>query len=139
MENILVTGGCGYIGSHVTLSLLEKGYDVTVLDSNINSSRSILKKIQILSSANKKTKIGKLSFSKVDIRNKFSLEKVFSENARKGKEFNAVIHLAGLKSVKESINYPEAYWDNNVNGSINLLNTMHKHNCFKLFARSTLI
>ena len=137
MENILVTGGCGYIGSHVTLSLLEKGYDVTVLDSNINSSRSILKKIQILSCANKKTKIGKLSFSKVDIRNKFSLEKVFSENARKGKEFNAVIHLAGLKSVKESINYPEAYWDNNVNGSINLLNTMHKHNCFKLVFSSS--
>ena len=47
MENILVTGGCGYIGSHVTLSLLKKGYNVSVFDSNINSSRSILKKIQI--------------------------------------------------------------------------------------------
>lgn len=137
MENILVTGGCGYIGSHVTLSLLKKGCNVSIFDSNINSSRNIIKKIQILSNEDKKTKTGKLSFYKGDIRNKFSLEKVFRENARKGNEFNAVIHLAGLKSVKESINYPEEYWDNNVNGSINLLNTMLKNNCFKIVFSSS--
>ena len=137
MENILVTGGCGFIGSHVTLRLLEKGYDVSIFDSNINSSRNIIKKIKILSDENKKVKTGNLSFYKGDIRNKSSLEKVFRENARKGNEFNAVIHLAGLKSVKESINFPEEYWDNNVNGSINLLNTMLKHNCLKLVFSSS--
>ena len=137
MENIFVTGGCGYIGSHVALSLLKKGYNVSIFDSNINSSRNIVKKIEILSYANKKIKIGKLSFYKGDIRNKFSLEKVFSENSRKGSEFNAVIHLAGLKSVKESINYPLEYWDNNVNGSINLFNTMLKYDCLNLVFSSS--
>ena len=137
MENILVTGGCGYIGSHVTLSLLKKGFNVSIIDSNVNSSRNILKKIEVLSYENKNLKIGKLSFYKGDMRNKHFLEKVFSKNLRKGNEFNAVIHLAGLKSVKESINYPKEYWDNNVNGSINLFNTMLKYNCFNLVFSSS--
>ena len=57
MENILVTGGCGYIGSHVTLSLLKKGFNVSIIDSNVNSSRNILKKIEVLSYENKHLKI----------------------------------------------------------------------------------
>ena len=137
MENILVTGGCGFIGSHVVLSLLKEGYNVSIIDSNVNSSKDVVKKIKILAKINSFKKTGKLSFFKGDIRNKLFLQKIFHENDRKGYKINAVIHLAGLKSVKESIKYPEKYKDNNVNGSLTLLNTMIKNECFNLVFSSS--
>ena len=77
MENILVTGGCGYIGSHVVLGLLKRGFKVTVLDSNINSSPLIIKKIRFLSSLDKNQFKNKFNFIKGDIRNKKLLEAIF--------------------------------------------------------------
>ena len=137
MKNILVTGGCGFIGSHVALSLLKKGYNVFVVDSNINSSVAIIKRIESLSKNNNDKKTGKILFFKGNIRNQKFLEEIFIKNARNGYNIDAVIHLAGLKSVRESIKYPNRYWDNNVNGSLTLLNTMIANDCFKLVFSSS--
>ena len=133
MENILVTGGCGFIGSHVALGLLEKGFKVTVIDSNINSSSTTIDKIKKIAS----NSFNSIEFIKGDIRNDIALENIFKEFIRKGSEIKAVIHLAGLKSVKESIKKPIEYWDNNVLGSLSLFRTMIKFKCFNIIFSSS--
>ena len=129
MTEILVTGGTGFIGSHTCLSLLKDGNKLTIIDSNINScTESIQRIIQI-------GKIQSLNFSKKitfingDIRDQKLLEKIFSDAIRNNKRINAVIHFAGLKAVNESVINPITYWDNNVNGSINLFRMMDKYDC----------
>ncbi len=129
MKNILVTGGCGYIGSHTVLSLLENGYFVYVFDSNVNSSSVVLKRILEILGKEKEILSENLKFYKGDIRFKENIEEVFSNAIKENRKINEVIHFAGLKSIEESIKFPFLYWDNNVVGTINLLNAMNKYDC----------
>jgi len=129
MKSILVTGGAGFIGSHTCLLLLEKGYIVFILDSFINSSEKSIKKISlILNKKGIKTE-GKIYLIKGDLRSIEDIEKVFQMSLKLNKEIESVIHFAGLKSVGESVVNPLNYWDNNVNGTLNLLKIMEKNNC----------
>ena len=137
LKSILVTGGCGYIGSHTILSLLENGYKVYVLDSNITSSSDVIKRLIEIISKKDKTKINNLRFFKGDIRNLTFLESIFVEAIKKNEKINGVIHFAGLKSIEESFKLPSTYWDNNVIGSINLLITMKKYNCCTIIFSSS--
>tara|TARA_S200000501_G_scaffold365136_1_gene398181 strand:+ start:1016 stop:2068 length:1053 start_codon:yes stop_codon:yes gene_type:complete len=129
MKSILVTGGCGYIGSHTVLSLLENGYFVYVFDSNVSSSRKVLKRFSEILSKENKILSKNLKFHKGDIRFVENIEEVFANAIKENNEIYEVIHFAGLKSIEESIKYPFLYWENNVVGTINLLNVMKKYDC----------
>ena len=113
-KKILVTGGSGYIGSHTTLALLEAGYNVVVLDNLSNSSEESLHRVGIL--------CGKApEFIRGDINDRALLDELFASH-----KISAVLHFAGLKSVGESVYEPLKYYENNVCGSITLLQAM-KH------------
>lgn len=109
---ILVTGGAGYIGSHTVLALLERGDDVIVIDNLSNSSKESLDRVAEL--AGKKP-----TLYVADILNKNVLKEIFSTHS-----ITDVIHFAGLKSVGESVKKPLEYYENNVVGSMVLLNEM---------------
>ena len=97
MFTVLVTGGLGFIGSHVCISLLESGYRIIIVDSLINSYESILDNIYSIS---KQSKLNPdISFSKLDINNRNDLENLFIKSINSGKRINAIFHFAGLKSV----------------------------------------
>ena len=106
---VLLTGGAGYIGSNVLLALRDSGYETLILDNFCNSSEERLRAFGKLLGSN-------LNYVKSDIRSIEELRKVFSQH-----EIESVIHLAGLKSVSESIDNPNLYYENNVIGSKNLL------------------
>ncbi len=126
---ILVTGGAGFIGSHTCLVLLEKGYEIVVIDSYVNSNNKSLERvIDILKSADQTVKFN-IKVINLDIRDQKKLDQLFCDSHNLRTPFNAVIHFAGLKSVKDSLIDPLLYWDVNVNGSINLLRVMNKYNC----------
>tara|TARA_Y100001978_G_scaffold17139_1_gene13183 strand:- start:162 stop:1217 length:1056 start_codon:yes stop_codon:yes gene_type:complete len=129
MKNILVTGGTGYIGTHTCLKLLESGYKLVIIDSNINSSSKSLEKIRIILSLSEVDFKKILVFKKGDIRNRDFLEDIFFEAKNKGDPIEGVIHFAGLKAVGESVQKPILYWDNNVSGSIKLFDVMSQFNC----------
>jgi len=122
---ILVTGGTGYIGSHTCVELLEKGFDVVVIDNLINSEASTIDKIQTITGK-------KIKFIKGDLLDRRFLDKVFSKH-----KFDAVIHFAGLKAVGESIEKPLLYYHNNIVGTINLLESMKAFNVKKLVFSSS--
>lgn len=125
MANILVTGGAGYIGSHTCVELLEAGHEVIVLDNLSNSSEESLKRVQELT--------GKaLKFIQGDIRNQNDLDQAFSSH-----QIDAVIHFAGLKAVGESQQIPLTYFDNNIAGSIQLVQAMERANVFNLVFSSS--
>ena len=128
-QSILVTGASGYIGSHTSLVLLEKGYEVYAFDSSINSSRKSLEKVEFIYSKRKQIKKNKLHYLNGDIRDHFALDKIFQLAIDNGSPIKSVIHFAGLKSVPESITNPIKYWDINVNGTINLIKVMEQNNC----------
>ncbi|MGI2028361.1 UDP-glucose 4-epimerase GalE [Endozoicomonas acroporae] len=111
-KKILVTGGAGYIGSHTCVELLNGGYEIIVLDNLSNSSEESLKRVQEITG---KT----LEFVKGDIRDYELLNSLFSNH-----EISSVIHFAGLKAVGESVSMPLAYYDNNVHGTLVLLEAM---------------
>ncbi len=113
--SILVTGGAGYIGSHTCLELLNGGHDVVVVDNLCNSNEQSLQRVQALTG---KT----LTFHSVDIRDDTALNDVFTAH-----DIQAVVHFAGLKAVGESTRIPRAYFDNNVTGTLKLLDAMDKH------------
>ena len=137
MDSVLVTGGCGYIGSHAVLSLLEKGFNVYVIDSYDNSSPLVISRIKKFFK-NKKFKLpNNLYLIKGDVRNITDLEKVFLKTQDKGDTINSVIHFAGLKAVEESLKYPLCYWDNNLVGTINLIKVMQKFDCKTLIFSSS--
>ena len=123
MHKLLITGGSGFIGSHTCLELLNKGYELYVLDSNINSFPNVLDKVKKI--ADNKN----LHFYKGDIRDRKILNKIFFDSKKIGIGIVGVIHFAGLKAVSKSIINPLEYWDSNVNGTINLLNVMEENNC----------
>ena len=129
MSIILATGGLGFIGSHICLEILDSGLDVLVVDSLINSSLDVINRIEKILSKKDKSKVGKLYFRKGDIRNYEFIESIFDEFLASKNPINSVIHLAGLKSISDSIIDPLNYWDVNVNGTLNLLSVMKKNNC----------
>ena len=123
--NVLVTGGAGYIGSHTCVELLNKGYDVTVIDNLCNSNPESLNRVQELT--------GKaLKFYEGDVRDEALLEKIFAENA-----IGCVIHFAGLKAVGESVSMPWKYYDNNLNSTLVLTKVMEKVGMKKLIFSSS--
>ena len=137
METILLTGGSGYIGSHLCLRLLEIGYRIVVLDSNVNSFRINLDRVKCLLKISHPNTINNLHFIKDDIRKEVVLENLFANYLTSNNPIEAVVHLAGLKSIEESSHNPLAYWETNVHGSINLLKVMQKYNCRKLLFSSS--
>jgi UDP-glucose 4-epimerase len=112
MKSILVTGGLGYIGSHTVTLLLNGENRVTILDNLSNSDPSVLDNIQRICGARPTIVNG-------DIRDEGLLDRIFNE-----RQYDAVIHFAGLKAVGESVNQPIKYFDYNVNGTLRLLNAM---------------
>jgi UDP-glucose 4-epimerase len=125
METILVTGGSGYIGSHTVLELLNKGYKVIVLDNLCNSSEESLNRVEKLTGK-------KVKFYKADIRDRAAMEQIFAEN-----KIDAVIHFAGLKAVGESCRIQLKYYENNIGGTVVLLEVMEKFNVKKIIFSSS--
>ena len=122
---ILVTGGSGYIGSHTVLELLEAGYDTVVLDNLCNSSEESLNRVEQITGK-------KVTFYKADIRDHAAMDKIFADEKPE-----AVIHFAGLKAVGESVQKPLMYYDNNIAGTVTLLNVMKEHGCKKIVFSSS--
>ena len=132
---VLLTGGSGFIGSHIALLLLERGFEVLILDSFINSSSNVIDRIRTY--LNNKDLNFKLETINGDIRDKNLLDTIFLDSIKSDKSIDIVIHLAGLKSVSESLINPIKYWDVNVLGTLNLLLTMKKYSCFSFVFSSS--
>lgn len=113
---ILVTGGAGYIGSHIVVELLNADYEVVVIDNLVNSYIEVLDRIKQITNKH-------FVFYEIDMCNEIELNRVFKNN-----DIEACIHLAGLKSVGDSVNDPLEYYRNNIGGTMNLLKLMKKHN-----------
>lgn len=109
---ILLTGGAGYIGSHTAVELLEAGFDVVVADNFSNSSPAVIARIEQITGK-------KVTVYAVDVADKDALEKVFANE-----HIDGVIHFAGLKAVGESVRIPLAYYRNNLDCTLTLLETM---------------
>lgn len=114
---ILVTGGAGYIGSHTCIELLQENYEIIVLDNFCNSSKESLKRVEHITGKS-------LTSIEGDVRCKETLKKVFDTYP-----ISAVIHFAGLKAVGESTEIPLDYYENNVSGSLSLLQVMAEYGC----------
>ena len=124
--SILVTGGAGYIGSHTVVELLNEGKKVVVVDNFVNSKPSALEAIKTITNKDFK-------FYELDLRDKDKLDQVFEEN----KDITAVVHFAGLKAVGESVAKPIEYYDNNIYGTLVLLEVMKAHNVKKIIFSSS--
>lgn len=125
MAKVLVTGGAGYIGSHTCLELLNAGHEVVVLDNLSNSSKESLNRVQALASKS-------LDFIQGDILDQNILNQIFSTY-----QIDAVIHFAGLKAVGESQQIPLTYFENNISGSISLVQAMQRAGVFRLVFSSS--
>lgn len=123
---ILVTGGAGFIGSHTSVELLNKGKKIVIIDNFSNSKPEVLDKIKKITGKDFK-------FYEIDYLDKEKLEKVFEENP----DIDSCIHFAGLKAVGESVAKPIEYYHNNVTGTLILLDTMRKHGCKKIVFSSS--
>jgi len=131
MTTVLLTGGLGYIGSHIAVELLnsQDKYNVIIIDNFLNSSYDSLNIIN----QNIKNSNNTLEFYQVDmVKNKRKLETIFEEN-----KIDIVIHLAGLKSVGESVKNPNLYYSNNLISTINLIDIMGHYNCKNLIFSSS--
>lgn len=112
---ILVTGGAGYIGSHTVVELQNAGYDVVVLDNLSNSSEKSLKRVEAIT--------GKpVTFYKADILDREALNQIFAKES-----IDSCIHFAGLKAVGESVQKPWEYYENNIAGTLTLVDVMRQH------------
>ena len=129
MKRILVTGGSGFIGSHTCYELLKENYELFILDSLVNSSYKSLEGVKNIFKKNDVDISSKINFFKGDLRDKKFLDSVFQRSENEGKSIDGVIHFAGLKAVAESFVNPIKYWENNVIGSINLIQKMAEYNC----------
>ncbi|MBR1860703.1 MAG: UDP-glucose 4-epimerase GalE [Lachnospiraceae bacterium] len=125
MSKILVTGGAGFIGSHTVVELQEAGYDVVVLDNLCNSSEKSLERVAKITGK-------EVPFYKADILDRDALEDIFSKE-----DISAVIHFAGLKAVGESVQKPWEYYENNIAGTLTLVDVMRKHNCKNIIFSSS--
>ena len=121
---ILITGGAGYIGSHCTLNFLEHKIDDIVVFDNLSTGH--------IETIDELQKVAKFDFVKGDLKNPDDINNLFEKY-----KIDAVIHFAAYSQVGESVVKPEKYYQNNVVGTINLLNAMIKHNCLKIVFSST--
>lgn len=112
---VLLTGGCGYIGSHTAVELMRSGHEVVIADNLVNSSKSVVPRIEELGGK-------KVSFYNIDVCDKAALSHLFD-----GEHIDAVIHFAGLKCVPESVKLPLNYYRNNLDSTITLLEVMAEH------------
>ncbi len=129
MKRILITGGVGFIGSHTIILLLQKGFDLIIIDSFINSYKKNIEEIKNLISRINNQFLENIKFIECDIRNKKHLNQIFLSSSNSGNPIEAVIHFAGLKAVGESVKNPLFYWEINVGGSINLFRIMDDFDC----------
>jgi UDP-glucose 4-epimerase len=125
MTTVLVTGGAGYIGTHTCVELLHAGFDVVVLDNFCNSKPEALKRVQKITGKTVNVMNG-------DVRDKACLHEIFSKHS-----IYATIHFAGLKAVGESVANPVKYYDNNVMGSVALIEVMAEFNVKNLVFSSS--
>ncbi len=122
---VLVTGGAGYIGSHTVVELQNAGYDVVVIDNLANANEKALARVEAITGK-------KVPFYKVDIRDREGLEEVFEKE-----NIDSCIHFAGLKAVGESVAKPWEYYENNIGGTLTLVDVMRKHNCKNIIFSSS--
>ena len=120
---ILITGGAGYIGSHCAIDFINAGYELVIFDSLENGHIEIVNMLRTL---------GKVHFEQGDLKNISDIEEVFKKY-----EIDAVIHFAGYIEVSESVEKPEKYFKNNVDGSKNLIDAMIKHKVQHIIFSST--
>lgn len=125
MSTILLTGGCGFIGSHTAVELLACGHDVVITDNLYNSEESVVDRIAAI--AGKRP-----AFYRIDVTDKNALRTVFTEN-----KIDAVIHFAGYKAVGESVRIPLAYYRNNLNSTLTLLEVMQEFGCKRIIFSSS--
>ena len=123
--NILVTGGAGYIGSHTVVELLNRGHEVVVIDNFCNSSPKCIKRVEQITGK-------KVTVYENDVRDRAILSHIFAKH-----NIDWVIHFAGLKAVGESCEMPLEYYDNNIGGTLVLLEEMKKHGCKKIVFSSS--
>ena len=125
-KTILLTGGCGFIGSHCCVELIKNDYNIIIID--INPDQNIILNIEKITNIKPK-------FYNFNILDETKMENIFNDN-----KIDIVIHLAAFKSVSESKNYPLKYYDNNITGLITLLKIMVKYNVDKIiFSSSALV
>ena len=115
--SVLVTGGTGYIGSHTVVELQNAGYEAVIVDNLSNSNPEVLNRIEAITGKRPK-------FYEADIRDKEALKKIFTENP----DIESCIHFAGLKAVGESVSKPMEYYNNNIYGTLCLVETMRDAN-----------
>ena len=113
--SILLTGGTGFIGSHTAVEMINKGYDVVIVDNLYNSEASVVDRIESITGV-------RPNFYEADVADKAELSKVFEENS-----IDAVIHFAGYKAVGESVQIPVAYYRNNLDTTLSLLEVMKEY------------
>ncbi len=123
---ILVTGGAGYIGSHTCVELLNAGYEVVVLDNLSNSSEKSLERVKQITSGKE------VKFYKGDILDRDILKKILETET-----IESCIHFAGLKAVGESVSKPWEYYQNNITGTLTLVDEMRKHGCKNIIFSSS--
>lgn len=122
---VLVTGGAGYIGSHTCVELINAGVDVVIVDNFYNCKKSSISRIRALVDRDFK-------YYECDIRDREGMDAIF-----KKEKIESVIHFAGLKAVGESVHKPIEYFDNNVNGTLVLLDVMRNNGCKKIVFSSS--
>ena len=123
---VLVTGGCGYIGSHTCVELLNEGYEVIIIDNLVNSKKEVVSKIEEITGK-------KVKFYENDCCDKDALRKIFKEN----NHIDSVIHFAGLKAVGESVKLPVRYYENNLGSTLSLVTVMKEYKCNKIVFSSS--
>ena len=124
--NILVTGGAGFIGSHTLIELYKAGHTAVVVDNLSNSNPVALQRVAEIIG------VPEIPFYKVDIRDREGLEKVLAEH-----RCDACIHFAGLKAVGESVEKPWEYYENNIGGTLTLVDVMRRHGCKNIIFSSS--
>lgn len=128
MQNIIITGGAGYIGSHCVISLIQNRFRPIIIDNFSNSHPSVIKKLEMITKKN-------IIFYKADLRNKKKIKSILKKSS-----FYAVIHCAGFKSLEESLKKPLTYFDNNIISTLSLLECMEEKKIFRfIFSSSAMV
>ena len=127
---ILVTGGAGFIGSHTVIKLIKEGHEVVIVDNLCNANEKVLDRVAQLAGV-------RPAFAKVDIRDREGLTRVCEQAVADGGNFDACIHFAGLKAVGESVSKPWEYYDNNIAGTLTLLDVLRNNGCKNIIFSSS--